>query len=114
MKRLKNILITWEGMITIPVIVFMMVIVAGFVQSFSSNIVIFPEQYFQEIMYKTSVLVMGSTFVQIGIVINLMLFFGFKNSDLKQWFTQLSDTQKLWVVVCFYALYYLVFALVRL
>lgn len=113
-KRLLNALITWEGLVTIPAITFLLVFCAGVIQHLNPSVGVFPELYIQEIVYKISVLIIGSNVVQFGIYINLMLFFKIKVTDIKAWFQQLNGTQKIWLVVCFYALYYIVYAMVRL
>jgi hypothetical protein len=114
MKNITKILTTWEGIYAIPLVTLFLIFCAGLMQKLNPFIGIFPEQYLQEIVYKITALIIGSNIVQIGIYINVMLFFNIKISDLKFWFTQLTPWQKLLIVVSSYALYYIVYALIAL
>jgi hypothetical protein len=111
LKRIKNILITWDGLWSIPVAGVILMLVSGLLLELNPTADVIGIGMVQDVFTAAFRVVVGNMFAQVGLAINVFLFFGLTVKEFKLFF----DIQKTWVkfslIVGLYACYLLAFVL---
>jgi hypothetical protein len=110
-KIIRNILITWDGLWSIPVAAMLLMYVSGLLIELNPNADVIGIGLFQDVFIAAFRTLIANSFAQVGIAINAFLFFGFTVKEFKQWFSSLKDYTKVLLVLGLYACYLLAFAL---
>jgi hypothetical protein len=111
LKKLKNVMITWDGLWSIPLAAMLLMYVSGVLIELNPTADVIGIGLFQDVFIAAFRMLIANTFAQVGIAINAFLFFGFTVKELKQWFSSLTNYTKVWLVLGLYACYLLAFAL---
>ena len=112
-KRIKNILITWDAIWSIPLTGILLLASTMLAYWINPQADLWGLNQVQDIFVSTFKLVIGSFLAQCGLAINLFLFFGYRISQFKNDFNNLQSWQKLSAVVACYLCYLLAFALLQ-
>lgn len=113
MRKLKDILITWDGLWSIPVAGALLAIVTYILIQFDPTADVFGLGLLQDVFSASFKLIVANTVAQVGVVINVVLFFGYSVSQLKEDFYHISPCQRLYILLCVFGVYVLAFALMQ-
>jgi hypothetical protein len=111
-KRILNWLITWDGLWSIPLAAVALMYVSGLLIEINPNADVIGIGMIQDVFTAAFRLLIANTMAQVGLAINMFLFFGFTVKQFKQWWhTSLSGSHRLKLVLALYVAYILAFAL---
>ena len=113
MKKIARILITWDGIWSIPLACVLLAAATYVLLLIDPTADVFGVGLFQDVFVSTFKLIVANTVAQVGIVINVMLFLGYRLSQLKEDFHYISPCKRLYIALAFFCLYVLAFAVMQ-
>ncbi len=111
LMKIRNFLITWDGLWAIPASIIMLVFVTGLLLDINPNADVIGIGVLQDVFTAAFRTVIANTMAQIGVAINIFAFFGLTMSEFKLSFNKLTPWQKVFLVGAFHCAYLLAFVL---
>ena len=112
-KKLKRILIIWDAIWSVPLAAVLLFLATVISLWLNPQADLWGLNQVQDVFVSCFKLVIGSFAAQLGIAINLFLFFGYTISQFKNDFNNLQSWQKFFAVVACYLCYLLAFAVLQ-
>jgi hypothetical protein len=110
LNKAMKLLITWDALWSVPVVGFLLFYATGKIHEIAPETDLWGLNQMQDIMVSAFKMMVGNFVAQVGLAINVFLFFGYKLSSFKKDFNNLQTCQKVFAVVACYLCYLLVFA----
>lgn len=110
MQKLRNILITWDGLWSIPLAGVLLMYVSGLLIEINPAADVIGIGMIQDVFTAAFRLIIANTVAQVGLAINAFLFFGFTTKQVKQWWILLNSTTRLKLLLALYVAYIIAFA----